>query len=86
REYLIDIAAMGDIVIVGKLLAAEGKVDAQTRAVYTDVIVEVVQVIQNLTKQEIKVGSTLNFQPLGGQIGNHRSEIVDEAKFHKESD
>jgi len=83
-EYLIDIAAMGDLIIVGKLLAAEGKVDPQTRVMYTDVIVEVVQVIRNITDQEVKVGSTINFRQIGGQIGNHRSEIVDEAKFYKE--
>jgi hypothetical protein len=81
---LVGFTVVGDLVIVGKLLAAEGKVDAQTRAVYTDVIIEVVQVIDDRTEQEIKVGSTINFRPLGGQIGNRKSEIVGEAEFGKE--
>ena len=83
REYFVSIAVMGDLVIVGKLLAVEGKMDAQTRVGHTDVIVEVVQVIQNRTEQEVEVGSTINFRPLGGQIGNHRMTIIGEATFDK---
>ena len=84
REYLVSIATLGDLVLVGKLLAAEGKQDVQSGIVHTDVTVEVVQVIRNIMEQEVEVGSTINFRPLGGQIGNHRLLIVDEAKFDKE--
>ncbi|MCZ6676219.1 MAG: hypothetical protein O7E52_03105 [Candidatus Poribacteria bacterium] len=84
---LVSLAVVGELVIVGKLLAAEvivGKLDDQTQVVYTDVIVEVVQVIRNTTEQEIKVGSTINFRPLGGQIGNRKGGIVGDAEFGKE--
>ena len=81
---LVSLAAGGHLIIVGKLLEAEGKVDAQTRILYTDVIVEVVQVIRDTTEQEITVGSTVNFRPLGGQIDNHWQGIIGEAEFSKE--
>lgn len=81
---LVSLAAGGHLVIVGKLLGAEGKVDAQTRILYTDVTIEVVQVIRNTTEQEITVGSTVNFRPLGGQIDDHWQGIIGEAEFSKE--
>lgn len=74
----------GHLIIVGKLLAAEGKKDAQTRVLHTDVTVEVVRVFRNITEREIKVGSTVNFRPIGGQIGNHWEGIIGEAEFSKE--
>ena len=82
--YPADIAAMGDLVIVGKLLAAEGKVDPQTHVMYTDVIVEVQKVIRNVTDQEVKVGSTINFRQIGGEIGNRKTDFIGEAEFRKE--
>lgn len=84
REYLVDIAVLGDLVIAGKLLAIEGKQDAQTGFVYTDVSVEVQNVIRNVTKQNIKAGTILNFRPRGGDIGDHRYFSIDDATFHKE--
>lgn len=81
---LVSLAVGGDLVIVGKLLAAEGKKDAQTQVLYTDVTVEVVQVIRNATRQEITVGSIVNFRPFGGQIGNHWEGIIGDAEFSKE--
>ena len=81
---LTTIAIAGDLVIVGKLLAAEGKVDPQTDIMYTDVIVEVVKVIRNVTDQKVKVGSTINFRQIGGEIGDRKMELVGEAEFRKE--
>ena len=81
---LVGLAVVGDLVIVGKLLAAEGKVDPQTRTMYTDVIVEVVKVIRNVTDQKVKVGSTINFRQIGGEIGNRKTDLIGEAEFHKE--
>ncbi len=80
---IVDLSG-GYLIIVGKLLAAEGKVDAQTRVWYTDVTVEVVQVFRNITEREIEVGSTVNFRSIGGQIGNHKHELIGEAEFNKE--
>ena len=80
---IVDLSG-GHLIIVGKLLAAEGKVDAQTRVWYTDVTVEVVQVFRNITEREIEVGSTVNFRSIGGQIGNHKHELIGEAEFNKE--
>jgi len=82
--YLTTIAIAGDLVLEGKLLAAEGKIDPQTRIMYTDVIVEVVKVIRNVTDQEVKVGSTINFRQIGGEIGGRRTRIIGEAQFRKE--
>ena len=81
---LVGLAVVGDLVIVGKLLSAEGKVDPQTRIMYTDVIVEVQKVIRNVTDQKVKVGSTINFRQIGGEIGNRKMDLVGEAEFRKE--
>ena len=77
---VVGLAAGGELVIVGKLLAAEEKADAQIQVQYTDVIVEVSHVIRNITEQEIKVGSTINFRRPGEPIGYGRFE----AEFSKE--
>ena len=77
---VVGLAAGGELVIVGKLLAAEEKADAQIQVQYTDVIVEIVQTIRNITEQEIKVGSTVNFRIPGRPIGYGRIE----AAFSKE--
>ena len=81
---LVSLSVGGELVIVGKLLTAEGKMDAQTQVLYTDVTVEVVQVIRNTTEREITVSSTVNFRPFGGQIGNHWEGIIGGAEFSKE--
>ena len=47
---------------------------------YTDVIVEVVQVIRNIIEQEVKVGSTINFRLPSKPVGYGRFE----AEFSKE--
>lgn len=80
---IVDLSG-GHLVIVGKLLAAEGKKDAQTQVLHTDVTVEVVQVFRNITEREITVGSTVNFRPIGGRVGNHWEGIIGEAEFSKE--
>ena len=77
---VVGLAVGGELVIVGKLLAAEKKADAQLQVQYTDVVVEVVQIIQNVTEQEIKIGSTINFRLPDVPIGYGRFE----AKFSKE--
>ena len=77
---VVGLASGGELVIVGKLLAAEEKVDAQIQAQYTDVIIEVDQVIRNITEQGIKVGSTINFRLPSVPIGYGRFE----AEFSKE--
>ena len=77
---VVGLAVGGELVIVGKLLAAEEKADAQIQVQYTDVVVEVVQVIRNITEQEIKVGSTINFRLPDVPIGYGRFE----AEFSKE--
>ena len=77
---VVGLASGGELVIVGKLLTAVEKADAQIQVQYTDVVVEVVQVIQNITEQEIKVGSTINFRLPDVPIGYGRFE----AEFSKE--
>ena len=77
---VVGLAVGGELVIVGKLLAAEEKADTQIRVQYTDVVVEAVQVIRNITEQEIKVGSTINFRLPSVPIGYGRFE----AEFSKE--
>ena len=77
---VVGLASGGELVIVGKLLAAEEKADAPIQVQYTDVVVEVVQVIRNITEQEIKVGSTINFRLPDVPIGYGRFE----AEFSKE--
>lgn len=77
---VVGLAVGGELVIVGKLLAAEEKADAQLQVQYTDVVVEVVQVIQNVTEQKIKIGSTINFRLPSAPIGYGRFE----AEFSKE--
>ena len=77
---VVGLASGGELVIVGKLLSVEEKADAQIQVLYTDVVVEVVQVIRNITKQEIKVGSTINFRLPSAPIGYGRFE----AEFSKE--
>ena len=77
---VVGLAVGGELVIVGKLLAAEEKADAQIQVQYTDVVVEVIQVIRNITEQGIKVGSTINFRLPSAPIGYGRFE----AKFSKE--
>ena len=77
---VVGLAVGGELVIVGKLLAAEEKADAQIQVQYTDVVVEVIQVIRNRTEQGIKVGSTINFRLPGAPIGYGRFE----AEFSKE--
>ena len=77
---VVGLAVGGELVIVGKLLAAEEKADAQIQVQYTDVLVEVVQVIRNITEQEIKVGATINFRLPSSPIGYGRFE----AEFSKE--
>ncbi|RKU13907.1 hypothetical protein C6502_01805 [Candidatus Poribacteria bacterium] len=77
---VVGLAVGGELVIVGKLLAAEEKVDTQIQVQYTDVVVEVVQVIRNITEQEIKVGATINFRLPDVPIGYGRFE----AEFSKE--
>ena len=77
---VVGLASGGELVIVGKLLAAEEKTDPQIQVQYTDVVVEVVQVIRNITEQEIKVGSTINFRLPDVPIGYGRFE----AEFSKE--
>ena len=77
---VVGLASGGELVIVGKLLSAEEKADAQIQVQYTDVVVEVVQVIQNITEQEIKIGSTINFRLPSAPIGYGRFE----AEFSKE--
>ena len=74
------LASGGELVIVGKLLAAEEETDLQIQVQYTDVVVEVVQVIRNITEQEIKVGATINFRLPDVPIGYGRFE----AEFSKE--
>ena len=76
---VVGLAVGGELVIVGKLLAAEKKADAQLQVQYTEVVVEVVQIIQNVTEQEIKIGSTINFRLPDVPIGYGRFE----AKFSK---
>lgn len=71
---VVGLAVGGELVIVGKLLAAGEKTEAQTQVQYTDVIVEIVQVIRNITEQEIKIGSTINFRIPGEPIGYGRIE------------
>ena len=77
---VVGLAVGGELVIVGKLLAAEEKVDTQIQVQYTEVVVEVVQVIRNITEQPIKVGSTINFHLPDAPIGYGRFE----AEFSKE--
>ncbi len=77
---VVDLAVGGELVIVGRLLAAEEKADAQIQVQYTDVLVEVVQVIRNITEQEIEVSSTINFRLPSSPIGYGRFE----AEFSKE--
>ena len=77
---VVGLAIGGELVIVGKLLAAEEKADAQIQVQYTDVLVEVVQVIRNITEQEIKVGAPINFRLPSSPIGYGRFE----AEFSKE--
>ena len=77
---VVGLAVGGELVIAGKLLAAEEKADAQIQVQYTDVLVEVVQVIRNITEQEIKVGATINFRLPSSPIGYGRFE----AEFSKE--
>jgi hypothetical protein len=77
---VVGLAVGGELVIVGKLLAAEKKVETQIQVQYTDVVVEVVQVIRNITEEGIKVSSTVNFRLPSGPIGYGRFE----AKFSKE--
>ena len=77
---VVGLAVGGELVIVGKLLAAEEKADAQTQVQYTDVIVEVVQIIRNITERERKVGSAINFRLPSVPIGYGRFE----AEFSKE--
>ena len=77
---VVGLAVGGELVIVGKLLAAAEKADAQIQVQYTDVVVGVVQVIRNITEQEIKVGSTINFRLPSAPIGYGRFE----AEFSKE--
>ena len=77
---VVGLASGGELVVVGKLLAAEEKTDPQIQVQYTDVVVEVVQVIRNITEQEIKVGSTINFRLPDVPIGYGRFE----AEFSKE--
>ena len=47
---VVGLAVGGELVIVGKLLAAEEKTDVQLQVQYTDVVVEVVQIIQKLAR------------------------------------
>ena len=77
---VVGLAVGGELVIVGQLLAAEEKADAQLQMQYTNVVVEVAQVIRNITEQEIKVGSTINFRLPDMPIGYGRFE----AEFSKE--
>lgn len=77
---VVGLAVGGELVIVGKLLAAKEKTDAQIQVQYTDVVVEIVQVIRDRTEQEIKVGSTINFRLPDVPIGYGRFE----AEFSKE--
>ena len=77
---VVGLAVGGELVIVGKLLAAEEKADVQLQVQYTDVVVEVVQIIQNVTEQEIKISSTINFRLPDVPIGYGRFE----AEFSKE--
>ncbi len=77
---VVGLAVGGELVIVGQLLAAEEKADAQLQMQYTNVVVEVAQVIRNITEQEIKVGSTINFRLPDIPIGYGRFE----AEFSKE--
>lgn len=77
---VVGLAVGGELVIVGKLLAAADKANAQLQVQYTDVVVEVVQVIQNVTEQEIKIGSTINFRLPHVPIGYGRFE----AEFSRE--
>ena len=71
---VVGLAVGGELVIVGKLLAAGEKTEAPTQVQYTDVSVEIVQVIRNITEQEIKIGSTINFRIPGEPIGYGRFE------------
>lgn len=77
---VVGLAVGGELVIVGKLLAAEEKADAQIQVQYTDVVLEVVQVIRNIIEQEIKVGSTINLRLPDVPVGYGRFE----AEFSKE--
>ena len=77
---VVGLASGGELVIVGKLLAAAEKADTQIHVQYTDVVVEVVQVIRDITEREIKVGSTINFRLPDVPIGYGRFE----AEFSKE--
>ncbi len=77
---VVGLAVGGELVVVGKLLAAEKKVDVQIQVQYTEVVVEVVQIIRHITEQEIKVGSTINFRLPDAPIGYGRFE----AEFSKE--
>lgn len=77
---VVGLAIGGELVIVGKLLAAEEKADTQIQVQYIDIVVEVVQVIRNITEQKIKGGSTINFRLPSAPIGYGRFE----AEFSKE--
>ena len=77
---VVGLASGGELVIVGKLLAAEEEIDPQIQVQYTDVVVEIVQVIRDITEQKIKVGSTINFRLPDVPIGYGRFE----AEFSKE--
>ncbi|MFQ6116077.1 MAG: hypothetical protein ACE5NG_18610, partial [bacterium] len=37
-----------------------------------------------VTDQEVKVGSTINFRQIGGEIGDRKMDLVGEAEFRKE--
>ena len=77
---VVGLAIGGELVVVGKLLATKEKADVQIQVQYTDVVVEVVQIIRNVTKQEIKVGFTINFRLPSAPIGYGGFE----AEFSKE--
>ena len=77
---VVGLAVGGELVIVGKLLAAEEETARQIQVQYTDVVVEVAQVIRNITEQEIKVGAIINFLLPDVPIGYGRFE----AEFSKE--
>ena len=77
---VVGLAIGGELVVVGKLLATKEKAEAQIQVQYTDVVVEVVQIIRNITEQEIKVGFTINFRLPRAPIGYGRFE----AEFSKE--
>ena len=71
---MVGLAIGGELAIVGELLAAAENTDAQIQVQYTDVVVEVIQVIRNITEQEVKVGSTINFRLPDVPIGYGRFE------------